>query len=616
VNIIGKITSLDYFSMQNYYYSPFNSNNALKTYYETYVTSDSEDYFGEWNTLTDGSKIFLELLYAVTNELFSFSYICDKPPEPEPEPEPEPQPEPEPEPEELTDIFMLSNIVEYIDKLDNQGGDSERIYDENNLTSYVSRISESDEDYYYEKILLRNTNSFNSNLTLGYTDFNIKFANVDGMSLHGFYIVVGGGGASQQNFDDTRTNDGGPGGGGGETLTNINFEKYNYNSEHAYSNKTENLESQTPYEFSSYEYTIRVGGGGNYNSNSTQSDPGYNGKSSYIKITGETDENAIFTAEGGKTGTHPIQTISLGTEEYWYYPNAHIPNHPYQNARYKRYRPISADKIDLGGRGGLGGGQGNSGCGGSGGEGSSLVHSDLPNSSNTSSTVQNRFKGDAGVKLKGEIEDNKEFIITDSWANKYYGWGGPGGKGRVNYRYNQSYWRGYKSGNEDASYYGGENPPNYLYNNTGGGGRGRPYSYNNNHNNITESDHYPKHGIVVLYIIRSYKFTLEIVMNNYIYSDLNASQETTLKTNLKNTLSSVSNINISSTNIHSVDLSASGNGMKIVWNLQFFKKSQYDNADFSQLSNYPGFTNNALIDGFYLKDSSGIVVTDKNVPNV
>ena len=76
------------------------------------------------------------------------------------------------------------------------------------------------------------------------------------------------------------------------------------------------------------------------------------------------------------------------------------------------------------------------------------------------------------------------------------------------------------------------------------------------------------------------------------------------------------NINISSTNIHSVDLSASGNGMKIVWNLQFFKKSQYDNADFSQLSNYPGFTNNALIDGFYLKDSSGIVVTDKNVPNV
>ena len=122
------------------------------------------------------------------------------------------------------------------------------------------------------------------------------------------------------------------------------------------------------------------------------------------EITGETDENAIFTAEGGKTGTHPIQTISLGTEEYWIYPFGHIPNHPNRYYRYRGYRPISADKIVLGGRGGLGGGQGNSGCGGSGGEGSSLVHSDLPNSSNTSSVVQNRFKGDAGVKLKGEIE--------------------------------------------------------------------------------------------------------------------------------------------------------------------------------------------------------------------
>ena len=95
MNIIGKITSLDYFSMQNYYYSPFNSNNALKTYYTNNVTSDSEDYFGQWDDLDSGTKLLLELQYAVTNELFSFSYFCDKPPEPEPEPEPQPEPEPE-----------------------------------------------------------------------------------------------------------------------------------------------------------------------------------------------------------------------------------------------------------------------------------------------------------------------------------------------------------------------------------------------------------------------------------------------------------------------------------------------------------------------------------------
>ena len=83
-------------------------------------------------------------------------------------------------------------------------------------------------------------------------------------------------------------------------------------------------------------------------------------------------------------------------------------------------------------------------------------------------------------------------------------------------------------------------------------------------------------------------------------------------------------------------MSTSGNGMKIVWNLEF-SQSQYNNADFSQLSNYYSSTNQTLVntinniymrtginslgvlyskDGFYLRDSNGDVITDKNVPNV